>query len=334
MAKIRRLNYFDKPKLKKLIAFLKTNNHNHFLEMIKTSFLGYLHNFLPLKYKFLDESYLMTEKNQALGLITVNTFNGNHEKINISQLLFLENAYEVAQQLIEYIVSQYGGLGANTFYVLIDDMYNELAQLFINNCGFRQCSCEQIWEVSKRSFKKNKTIKYRRFRKADVKEVADIYNDSVLSHFRPTLIRSEKEFHETLCSGLKYLTEYRYVIEDNSTSHIIAYFKISTADDTNYTVDFNYSNGYNIDFDTILYFATREILKRKRRFKLFIKSKNYINTNNAQKEYFENSGFKCRNTKLLLTKDFFKPVKEYAAENNFSLVGGLNNSPTFKISEN
>ena len=190
------------------------------------------------------------------------------------------------------------------------------------------------WEIPKISFKKNNSLKYRRFKKSDVKEVADIYNDSVLTHFKPTLNRTEKEFEETLCSGLKYLTEYRYVIEDSQSSRIIAYFKISTSDDENYTVDFNYSNGYEVDFDTILYYATREILKRKRRFKLFIKSKNYINTNQVQTEYFEKSGFKCHNTTLLLTKDFFKPIKEYESEKNFSIVGGLNNSPTFKIGEN
>ena len=45
--------------------------------------------------------------------------------------------------------------------------------------------------------------------------MAEIYNDSVLTHFKPTLERKEKEFCETLCSGLKYLSEYRYIIEDN-----------------------------------------------------------------------------------------------------------------------
>lgn len=329
MTKIRKLKWFDKPKLKELISFLKINNESHFVEMLTNGIPGYLHYYLPLKYKFLDESYILTEKKRVLGLISVNTFSGNYKKINISKLLFIENAYEVAQQLIEFVIAQYGAIGANNFYVLVDEKLSELAQMFVNNCGFRQCSYEQIWEVPKTSFKKCKNYNYRRFKKSDIKEVANIYNDSVITYFKPTLLREENEFSETICSGLKYMSEYRYVIETPDTSKIIAYFKISTADNENYLVDFNYCNGYDIDCETILYFATREILKRKRRFKLHIKMKNYLNTNKQQEEYFNQSDFHCLNTKLLLVKDFFKPVKEYSEEERFAVLGGLHNSPTF-----
>lgn len=327
MAKIRKLNCFEKPKLKELISFLKVNGGNQFIDILTTGMPGHLHYYLPLKYKFLNESYILTDKKRVIGLITTNTFSGNHKKINISQLFFLENAYEAAQQLIEFVVAQYGAQGAHTFYVLVDDIYTELAQVFVNGCGFRQCSYEQIREASKLTFRKNTNLTYRRFKNSDVKVVADIYNDSVLTHFKPTLERKEKEFCETICSGLKYISEYRYVIEDNS--RIIGYFKISTADNENYTVDFNYSNGYAVDCEAILYFATREILKRKRRFKLFVKMKNYINTNKEQEKYLNEAGFRCVKTKLLLVKDFFRIAKEFSTEERFAMLGGLHNSPTF-----
>ncbi|MCM1264889.1 MAG: hypothetical protein NC200_01710 [Candidatus Gastranaerophilales bacterium] len=327
MAKIRRLNCFDKPKLKELISFLKGNDGNHFIDVLTNGMPGYLHYYLPLKYKFLDESYILTDKKRVLGLISANTFSGNHKKINISQLFFVENAYEVAQQLIEFIIAQYGAQGVHTFYVLVDDIYTELASVFVNSCGFRQCSYEQIWEASKLSFKKNTSLKYRRFKKSDVKDISDIYNDSVITHFKPTLERKEKEFCETLCSGLKYLSEYRYIIEDDLK--VIGYFKISTADNENFTVDLNYSNGYAVDCETILYFATREILKRKRKFKLFVKMKNYLNTNKEQEKYLNETGFRCVKTKLLLVKDFFRIAKEFSTEERFAMLGGLHNSPTF-----
>ena len=120
------------------------------------------------------------------------------------------------------------------------------------------------------------------------------------------MTKEKEEFYEGYCSGLKYQTEYRYVIEENSK--IIGYFKISTPDNKNYTVDFNYSNGYEIDFDNIMYLVKRVILKRQKDFKLFVKLKNYINTNDLQKTYFDNKGFKCIKTKLLLTKAFAPTV--------------------------
>ena len=329
MSKIRKLNFFDKPRLKELSPFLNTEDDNTFVNILTNGLPGHLQYYLPLKYKFFSESYLLTEEKRTLGLITVNTFSGNPQKINISQLFFLENSYEVAQQLIEFIVSQYGAMGAHTFYVLVDDKYTELSQVFINNCGFRQCSYEQIWEVNKTSFKKSRSIQYRRFRKSDIQEVADIYNDSVFQHFKPTLLRDKKEFLESNFSGLKYANEYRYVIEEPINSRIIAYFKISTVDNEKYVVDFNYSNGYEVDIETILNFATREILRRTRKFKLYIKLKNYINTNKAQKEFFKEAGFNCVSTKNLYVKDFFRVIKEYSPEERFATIGGMHNSPSF-----
>lgn len=329
MAVIRKLNFLDKSKLKELRPFLNYEDENLFIDILTNGLPGHLHYYLPLKYKVLNESYLMTDNDRTLGLITVGTFKGNPKKINISQLFFIENTYEVAQQLVEFVISQYGAMGAHTFYMLVDSNYTELSQVLLNNCGFRQCSYEQIWEATKTSFKKCRNISYRRFKKSDVKEVADIYNDSVITYFKPAMLRDEKEFCEPVFSGLSYTNEYRYVIEEPSTSRIIAYFKIATADNVNYTVDFNYSSGYEVDYETILYFATREVLKRTRRFKLYIKLKNYIDTNKAQKEYFKESNFNLISTKNLYIKDFFKIIKEYSPEERFEVLGGLHNSPSF-----
>jgi hypothetical protein len=327
MTKIRKLNCFNKPKLKELIAFLKVSGKNEFADALSTGFFGYLHHSLPLKYKFLDESYILTDKQRVLGLITTNTHIGNYKKIDISQLFFVENAYEVAQQLLEFVIAQYGAQGATTFYTLIDDVHEELGRVFVDCCGFRQYSCEQTWKVSKRAFKKNNKLSYRRFKNSDIKEIADIYNASVYSHFKPALARNEKEFCETICSGLRKFTEYRYVIEDNS--RVIGYFKISTPDNENYTVDFNYSSGYNIDCETIFYFAKREIIKRQKKFKMFARLKKYVDVSEHQEEYFKAKGFKCVNTKLLFVKDFFKLSKEYSTEERFAMLSGLYGNPSF-----
>ena len=94
-----------------------------------------------------------------------------------------------------------------------------------------------------------------------------------MTHFKPTLERQGKEFSEAFYHGLTYSSEYRYVIEDASSDKILGYFLISTDDNENFLVDFNYSDGYEIDLDGIMYYATREILKRMRRFKLYMKIK-------------------------------------------------------------
>ena len=329
MINIRKLNYFDKSKLKELSSFLNHEEGNFFIDIVTNGLSGHLQYYLPLKYKILDESYLLTDEDRILGLITVHTFNGNPYKINISQLCFIENAYEVAQQLIEFIVAQYGAMGANTFYLTINESYGELNYLLVNSCGFREISTEEIWKVKKSAIRKSRNLNYRRIKKSDAKELSDLYNDSVYTHFKPALLRNSQEFYEPIFSGLKYTNEYHYVIEEPSVSRIIAYFKISTADNEKYIIDFNYSNGYEVNFNDIFYFAKREILKRTKNYKLYVKLRNYLNTNQAQKDYFIKSDFKWVSTQKVFIKDFFKILKEYSPENKFAVLGGLHNSPTF-----
>lgn len=323
MAKIQKLNLFNHSKIKNLIPFLNTNKNNWFLKLLAIGPFSCIHNLLPLKYKFLDESYIISENNESLGAITVSPIVGNYSKIAISQLFFSENAYDVAKQLIEFIISHYGANGATTFYAIINELNTDLLNLFISGCGFRQCSAEEIWEVTRKTFQKTNTIKYRRLKDSDLKEISEIYNDSLITYFKPTLERSAKEFAETFCHGLTYSTSYRYVIEDSASSRIIGYFLVSTDDNENYVIDFNYSDGYEIDLDGMMYYATREILKRKRHFKLYVKTKRYLKTSEKQKEYFVASNFQWIKTKMLLVKDFYKLAKQVSPLKEFIMLGEM-----------
>lgn len=320
MAKIHKLNYLNMVKVKKMIPFLNTNRNNLFMNLLSISPFGRLHDLLPLKYKFLDESYIISENDDDLGAVTVSPIVGNYSKLKISQLFFSDNCYDVAKQLIEFVVSHYGANGAKSFFVTLNETYTELLNLFLT-CGFRQCSAEEIWEVTKKHYKKSDNIKYRRLRDSDLKDIADIFNDSLITYFKPTLERTRKEFSESFCHGLTYSTSYRYVIEDASSGRVIAYFLISTDDNENFLLDFNYSDGYNIDFDGIMYFATREILKRKRHFKLFIKLKRYLRTGENQKNYFVYNNFNWLKTNQVLVKDFYKLIKQESPLKEFIMLG-------------
>lgn len=334
MAKIKKLNYFNRSKIKKMIPFLNVSRNNSLMNMLSISPFGALHNFLPLKYKFLDESFIISEDDDDIGMITVSPIFGNYSKLFISQLFFSEKSYDLAQQLINFVVSHYGASGVTAFFVTINQVYSNLINLFIGQCGFRQCSTEQIWEINKISFKKSTSIKYRRLRDSDLKEISEIYNDSLMTHFKPTLERKGKEFSEAFYHGLTYSSEYRYVIEDAGTDKILGYFLISTDDNENFLVDFNYSDGYEIDLDGIMYYATREILKRIRRFKLFMKIKKYLKTGQKQEEYAQQNNFSCIQTKLMLVKDFYRMIKQESPLKElkeFIMIGDLNQDKRLEV---
>ena len=69
MTLIRRLNCFDAPKIKKMISYLGDNEK--FSKALTAEAFGLIHGLLPLKYKFLPETYILLEKKEILGLITV-----------------------------------------------------------------------------------------------------------------------------------------------------------------------------------------------------------------------------------------------------------------------
>ena len=98
MTIIRRLNCFDAPKIKKMIAYLG-NDEKISEDIISEAFL-IVHNIFPLKYKFLPESFILLENKEILGLITVVPTIGNPYKINITRLIFKQNMYNIGKQLV------------------------------------------------------------------------------------------------------------------------------------------------------------------------------------------------------------------------------------------
>ena len=73
----------------------------------------------------------------------------------------------------------------------------------------------------------------------------------------------------------------------------------------------------------MMYYATREILKRKRHFKLYVKTKRYLKTSEKQKEYFVASNFQWIKTKMLLVKDFYKLAKQVSPLKEFIMLGEM-----------
>ena len=144
MAVIRRLNCFDAPKIKKMISYLGSDDGSKYSRALNVEAFIMLHAILPLKYKFLPESFILLENKEILGLITVVPTGGNPYKINITRLIFKQNLYDAGKQLVEFVIARYGAKGATSFAVTVDQSHDELINLFMQGCGFRQCSLSLI----------------------------------------------------------------------------------------------------------------------------------------------------------------------------------------------
>ena len=317
MRKIRKLYYFDKKRMQEMISFL--NNRDKYINHIMFNPLIPLHHLLPLRFKFLPESYVLKDKKEIKGLITVAPSRCPLKKMEIQRLFFENNCYDDAGELIQFVVSKYKAMGAASFVVKIDDFLPELLKLFVARCGFSQISYEKLWKVGEFDGEFNKKD-FREFRNSDAQTVANLYNESLLPHFRPLLSRDAKEFKEIFFKGLSYFSEYKYVIEDKSSKNITCYLSIQSADNENFILDIIQSSWIELDIRALIAFAKVQIAKRQKNFNLYIRTKKYTQLGERDEKYFMENKFECVQNQIVLTNSSAKIIRENVHTGQFTIL--------------
>ncbi len=318
MITIRRLTCFDYPKLKKLISYLCTDDEDKLAKTLMEEPIGFFNAMLPLSMKFKSESFILIEDKEILGLITVVCTPGNPYKINITRLIFKENRYEIGKRLVDFVIQKIGGKGAATFTVTIDDCHDELFDLFVNGCGFRQCSSETLWKIDHPTPQKTK-FKWRYAQNSDSKSISELYNSEVINMYKPSLLRAPKEFQAPFFEGFIKYYKIRYVIDgDNS---LLGYFSITTGDNLNYILDITTSSGYDFDYDSIINVMLCEIAAKKRAFYPLIKQKKYTKKSDSFGAYLESKNYSPIQTQYILVKDFYKQVPQESSDWKVFILG-------------
>lgn len=310
MTRIRRLNCFDIPKISKMIEYLESDDGLRFKRDLTHEALMALHILLPLKYKFIPESFVLEDRGEIHGIITIEPFVGNPYKINITRLIFGNNFYDVGRQLVEFVIARYGAKGATSFHVTVDSSHEELLQLFMQGCGFRQCSYENLWKLENFVPETEICAGFRVCQNSDARAVAKLYNSELKVHFRPSLERIKHEYTEPVFCGLTNCYKNRYVLEEPLKKRVIAYLSVTTSDNRNFILDMSLNDGYQIPYDEIINFALSEISRRKSDFTAFVKHRQYTKNADKFEEYLHSRNLNCIQTKCVLVKDFYKPLKQ------------------------
>lgn len=321
MSKIRKLLYFDKKKTLEMVSFLNNDAGSAYINGIMFNPMILLHHLLPLRLKYLPESYVLQDGREIKGLITVAPNKSKRRKVEIKKLFFEENSYEEAVELVQYAVSKYKAMGASSVLVKVDDYLPDLISMFVSKCGFSQISYERLWRVTKFPEIEYDKREYRHFRNSDAQVVANIYNDSLLPHFRPLLSVEASEFKEDIFKGLSYISEYKYTIIDKKTRNITGCVVIQTSDNENYIVDIIQNSWVSLDINEILSYATAKIKRRNKKFGLFIRTKKYTNLGETCDRVYLDNGFECVQTQNLLTNSSAKVLKVEERTGKFTAIG-------------
>ena len=308
MVRIRRLTCFDAPKIKKMISYL--DSEEKLSLPIGVDAFSLIHGLFPLKYKFMQESFILLKDEEILGLITVTPTSGNPYRINITKLIFKQNMYDVGKQLVEFIIARYGAKGAASFIVTVDQSHDELLDLFMQGCGFRQCSYENLWKLD--NFKPQSFTKahFRYCQNSDAKYVAGLYNAELKNLYKPSLERLKTEYTEPFFSGLSNGYKNRYVLEEPEKEKIIAYLSVTTNDNYNFIIDMSLNDAYNILYDEVINFALSEISARKSKYCAVLKHRQYTKNADNLETYLHERGLDCIQTQCVLVKDFHKQIRQ------------------------
>ena len=328
MTKIRKLYYFDKKNAREMISFL--NNGDTYVNHIMFNPLAPLHHLLPIRFKYLPESYVLKDRKEIKGLITVAPTGNPLKQMEIQKLLFEENCYENAGELIQYVVSRYKAMGTASILVRINDYLPELIKLFVSRCGFSQISYEKLWEIdttNEKSFgfdgeacKQYNPKMFREFRNTDAAVVSNLYNEQLLPHFRPLLGKDAKDFRDKICQGLSYYSEYKYVYRDKKSKNILAYISIKTSDNENYVLDIIQSSWDEINIDILIHFAIKMVKKRRKNAKLFIKTNKYTRLGEKNEKDFMERKMNCVQNQVVLTNSSAKIIKNEEQVKKFTVL--------------
>lgn len=334
MRKIRKLYFFDKKNSEEMISFLNNSVSDNYINHIMFHPLNPLHHIIPLAFKFLPETFVLTENKTLKGLITVAPTKSKQRRVEIQKLFFEENSLDTAGELIQYAVSRYKAMGAFSILVKVDDYLPELLSLFVSKCGFSQISYEKLWRINKEIDNSFDKKNFRHFRNSDTGFVASLYNDSLLPHFRPLLSKGKEEFKEPLFQGLTYFSEYKYIIEDSQSKAPTGCIIIRTYDNENYVIDILKNDWTNFDLNSAISYATYQIKKRKKRFGLFIRTKRYLTFGKSLEAQMLSEGFDCVQNQIVLTNSSAKVLKENSKTGKFTVLSDFCPSraiPTQKI---
>lgn len=301
-----------------MISFL--NNDDTVNRIMFNPFLP-LHHFLPIRFKYLPESYVLKDKKEMKGLITIAPSRCPLKQMEIQKLLFEENCYEDAGELIQFVVSKYKAMGTASIIVRINDFLPELVKLFVSKCGFSQISYEKLWKVKlNSSYKEFDNKVFREFRNSDAPVVANLYNEELLPHFRPLLGKDSKDFKDILFPGLSYFCEYKYVYIDKKSKNIKAFISVKTSDNKNYMIDIIQSTWDDIDIELILNYANSKIQKRSKNADLFVKTKKYTQSGEKYEKEFIDNKFECVQNQIILTNSSAKIIKNSERYKKFTVL--------------
>ncbi len=308
-------------------AKLKNIFESSGFEVIKSDFtplgLDFINYILPLKLKFLNESYVALENNKAQALLTLEKHEKHKKRFKITRLFLEKNSFDTGKLLVDYVTSRYCAQGANSYQVIVEDSMVDMINLFKEGCGFKKVAQEFIYKIENENIDTTKELVtggFEPFKYQRAQEVSDLYNENINSFQRHNFSREKEQFKLEFATGIKNKASFSYLLENEKTNQIYGYFNIQTYNNHDYILDFVLNRGFEEYYENAISFITNCINRRTKKWNLYIKLKSYFNNFEIFKEYLEKNNYSFVKSSQILVKDYLKEVKEESFLNSAKIV--------------
>lgn len=274
-------------------------------------FINYL---LPLKFKFINESYIALVDGKKSALVTLDKDSKSHTRFKITKLILEEYSIDISKQLINFVVSKYRAQGANSFYVVVDEKQVELLNIFKNEINFRGCGHEYLYKIVYPNNIQNMSL--RPFKMNRVNEVCTFYNENINSFNKFLFSRENYQFSNSF---------EKYIFYNDDETKILGYFEVATKNNYDFYINFSIDFAYNIYIIDALRFIYSKIKRKNRDFNLYIKIKDYFMNSKELISILKENNMEFVSKSQILAKDYYKEVKE---NNLFKNAKIIFNDPT------
>ena len=274
-------------------------------------FINYL---LPLKLKYLNESYIALVDGKKSALVTLDKDSKSNTRFKITKLILEEYSIDVSKQLINYVVSKYRAQGANSFYVVVDEKQVDLLNIFKNEINFRECGFEYLYKIIYPNNIQN--ISLRPFKINRVSEVCSFYNENINSYNKILFSRENHQFINNF---------EKYVFYNDDETKILGYFEVATKNNHDFYINFSIDFAYNIYIIDALRFIYSKIKRKNKDFNLYIKIKDYFMNSKELLAILKENNMEFISKSQILAKDYYREIKK---NNLFKNAKIIFNDPT------
>lgn len=283
---------------------------------VKGGLLRIFHSFLPLSWRFLQDSYVAKDNKDIIGVIGLLPDSRSKLRWKINQLLLKPNSYEVGKLLIDFIVNKYGAEGVETFITEVDSNDSDALDLFKNASGFRKCTVNTsyLFDLTKNISENSKLNEVRKVSIADSAKLHDLYLECLTPLAKISLEKTNNDFTfnflNTLKDRLNNVASDSWIMENPEKNSAIAFATMATRDYQTFYINIITSLPYTDYFMDILNYIIKHTGCKNKEASVIITLSEAFQGHNKYAEILKKLELPVVQTNQILVKDYWRPLKE------------------------